>query len=128
MARSTRAGVEVEGGPQLRRAFKKMGARASDLRRVNADVGQVVLDRADTLVPRLSGELAATGRVEAGVGGARVTYGTIYAPPIMFGWRDRNIEPHPWLTDALDDTRAEVVARYEREVDSLVRRLDAEAP
>lgn len=127
-----RAGVEVEGGPELRRAFVKMGARADDLKDATRAATELVEREAESIVPRVTGALrdtirssvtARAGSVIAG-GRSRVPY----APPIHFGWHARNIEPQPFMFDALDRRRDDVVDRYRAQVDTIVRRFDAEAP
>jgi hypothetical protein len=132
MARSGgRAAVEVQGGPQLRRAFRRMGDRAGDLAEVHDDAARIVEDEAESLVPVLSGRLRETIRRSKRKTGASVLAGRSlvpYAGPIHFGWRARNIEPQPFLYDALDRRRTEVASRYAEGVESLVRRFDAEAP
>lgn len=131
-AKGGRAAVEVEGGPELRRAFRKYGDRADDLKDVHADAAGIVEAEAETLVPVLSGALRDTIRTTRTKSGASVLAGrgrTVpYAGPIHFGWRIRNIEPQPFLYDALDRRRGEVVQRYHEGVDDLIRRFDREAP
>lgn len=131
-AKGGRAAVEVEGGPQLRRAFRKLDDRASDLSELHHDIGELVADKAGDLVPRVSGRLAGTIRATRSKTSAAVLAGgrslVPYAGPIHFGWRARNIEPQPFLYDALDDRRGEVLRRYQDGIGDLVRRFDAEAP
>jgi hypothetical protein len=131
MARGGRAAVEVEGGPQLRRAFKRMEGRTEDLKDAHAAAGEIVAAEARTIVPVVSGRLMNDIRSSRAVGGASVLAGRSrvpYAGPIHFGWTARNIEPQPFLYEALDDRRDEVVERYEKEIASLVRKFDREAP
>jgi hypothetical protein len=131
VAKGTRAGVEVEGAPELRRAFRKLGDRADDLKGVHREAAELVADRAESLVPRLTGRLAGTIRTSAGKTGSAVLAGRSlvpYAGPIHFGWRARNIEPQPFLYDALDDRREAILDRYADAVESMVHRFDREAP
>lgn len=127
-----RAAVEVEGAPQLRRAFRKLDDRLDDLSELHQDIGELVADKAGDLVPRVSGRLAGTIRATRSRRAAAVVAGRSsvvpYAGPIHFGWRARNIEPQPFLYDALDDRRGEVLDRYRSGVDDLIRRFDREAP
>lgn len=127
-----RAGVEVEGGPELRRAFRKLGDRADDLKDAARNAATIVERRAESLVPRASGALAATIRSTATARAGTVIAGgramVPYAGPIHFGWHARNIEPQPFMYDALDDRRDEVVDAYRAAIDTLIRRFDAEAP
>lgn len=127
----TRPGIEVEGGPQLQRAFKKLGDRADDLKGLHGDIGEMVADTAESLVPVESGELQESISSSSRKTGATVLAGrrsVPYAGPIHFGWRARNIEPQPFLYDALDDRRDDIVRRYNDGIDDLVRRFDREAP
>lgn len=127
-----RAAVEVEGGPQLRRAFRRLDDRLDDLSALHQEVAELVEDRAEDLVPVASGRLRDTIRTSRRKTGASVLAGgrslVPYAGPIHFGWRARNIEPQPFLYDALDDRRGEVIERYQDGIGALVRRFDAEAP
>jgi hypothetical protein len=45
-----------------------------------------------------------------------------YAGPIHFGWPAHNIEPTPFLYDALDQRRSEVIDLYEQRVGDLIRK------
>lgn len=127
-----RSAVEVEGGPELRRAFGRLDDRLDDLSALHQDIAELVEDRAEELVPVVSGRLRDTIRTSRGKRSAAVIAGgkaaVPYAGPIHFGWRARNIEPQPFLYDALDDRRDEVLERYRDGVGALVRRFDAEAP
>ena len=51
-----------------------------------------------------------------------------YAGPIHFGWPARNIEPQPFLYDALDDKADEVAHLYGLGIEVLVDKLDRETP
>ena len=126
------AAVQVEGGPQLRRAFKKAGQRADDLSAANGRAAEIVERAAEDIVPVSSGRLRDSIRTARNARSSSVLAGgksgVPYAGPIHFGWRARNIEPQPFLYDALDDRREEVYATYSDEVASIVRRFDVEAP
>lgn len=123
--------VEVEGAKELRRALKHMQGDLKDLTRVHKTAGQAVLDEAREIVPRVSGVLGRSIRVRASTSKASILAGKSsvpYAGPIHFGWRRRNIEPQPFLYDALDRRRQEVVDVYQDEVGRLVRKVDRETP
>lgn len=123
--------VQVEGAKELRRALKHMNADLKDLSRVHKAAGQSVLDEAREIVPRVSGVLGRSIRLSATRTRASILAGKSsvpYAGPIHFGWRRRNIEPQPFLYDALDRRRQEVADVYGDEVGRLVRKVDRETP
>lgn len=126
-----RTGVTVEGGPELQRALRKFGDRLDDLKGVNQEIADEVAEEARDRAPVLTGRLRDSVR---GRGTKRRAYvqaggrGIPYAGPIHFGWAARNIEPQPFLYDALDARRDDVFDRYDKQVVKLIRRLDREAP
>jgi hypothetical protein len=90
--------------------------------------GEIVALRAGTLVPVRTGTLRETiasaptkyqGRVRAGRGQS-----VPYAGPIHFGWPARRIAPQPFIYDALDERRDEVVDLYTRRINELILEHD----
>jgi hypothetical protein len=61
------------------------------------------------------------GRVRIGYGGGAPS---LYAGPIHFGWPARRIRPQPFVYDALDPKRPEVLRLYERRIDELTKKYD----
>lgn len=127
----TKPGIEVEGGLQLRRAFKRLGDGADNLKALHGDLGRMVEETAEGLVPRVSGVLGESIRSSSRRTGATVLAGrraVPYAGPIHFGWRARNIEPQPFLYDALDERRNDIARKYADGIGDLVERFDRDAP
>lgn len=129
MARSRNNAIKVEGLKELQREIRRIEDTElkKKLRESNKAAAQLVADEAQSTVPRRSGRLAKTikakggqrdGTVKAGTG-ARVPY----AAPIHFGWRARNISPQPFLYEAQDKRRNEVIAYYEKALDDLGKKL-----
>jgi len=125
------ARVQVTGAKELRKAMQRMGADVSDLTKINREAARTVLEAARGLVPVQTGRLRKSMKA-----GATRTRGTVsagdrlveYAGPIHFGWPARNIEPQPFIYDALDARKDEVVDKYEAHIEALVRKLDRETP
>lgn len=120
--------IRVEGLNKLVRDLQKLeGDVASSIKSLNAELADDVAQTARQKVPRLTGTLAgsirSSGQQRTGVvrAGSR---GVPYAGPIHFGWAKRNIRPQPFLYDALDDRREDVVRRWARELDKLVNKVD----
>jgi hypothetical protein len=123
--------IEVHGAKEFRAAMRRFDADVNDLKAVNREAAQVVDVRALELVPRRSNTLSHSIRIAARPSGASILAGSRlvpYAGPIHFGWRAHNIEPQPFLFDAIDDRRDEVVRVYEDRIDELVLKVGRETP
>ena len=99
--------------------FTKVGQDAAD---IVAAEGRALSPRGETL------RLRRSIKARASKTRSRVTARTIYAGVIHFGWPRHNIEPQPFLYDALDKRSDEVIALYERRITALVQKLDRETP
>lgn len=118
-----RAAVEVEGAKQLRKALTEMGDEAvADLKSVNLEAAELVAAAARPLVPTRTGKLQGSVRASGTKtrGSVKAGFKKIpYAGPIHFGWPDRNISPQPFLYDAIDRRRDEVMQAYRDNVKNL---------
>ena len=120
------ASYEVEGGKELRRSLKKVEDGLVDLKKVHADVAAVVVDRARSITPVVSGALVSSIR-GAGTqrealiraGGAKVPYANVQE----WGWPRRNIPAQPYLRPAAQSTKPEWKELYERRIDELLSKV-----
>lgn len=120
---TTTTSIKVVGAKDLSKALRKVEGGIDDLKGVHADAAKIVERRASQLVPartgRLGSSIRSSGQARQGVvraGRASVPY----AGAIHFGWAERNIKPQPFLYEALDSRRDEVLEEYERQVDDIV--------
>jgi hypothetical protein len=123
--------ILVEGARETRRAFREIGDDMSDLRELHKRLADDVAGTAKTKVPVRSGRLQRSIRGSGTKTAARVRAGNNrksgpssvpYAAPIHFGWGSRGIRPQPFLYEALDDRRQEVVDTYNRQIREIIRR------
>jgi HK97 gp10 family phage protein len=123
--------VRIDGIKDIRRSVNRLGkdldkdAAKGALKEMNAEAAEKVKQTAAGLVPVRTGQLASTLRASGTQKSARVRAGTKrvpYAAPIHFGWPARNISPQPFLYDALDKRRNEVVDIYEKRLSALIRK------
>ena len=118
--------VSVEGARELRKALKTVGDEAkAGLKETNVEVAEIVARAAVTRVPTQSGALRETIRAAGAQTRASVKAGfkkVPYAGPIHFGWPARNIAPQPFLYDALDARRGEVVDAYQNGMADLLKK------
>lgn len=116
--------VEVKGLRALSRDLKRVDDdMAKKLREIAKDAAETVASTARTLVPYRSGDLQASIRAGATARSGVVRVGkraVPYAGPIHFGWLRRHIAPQPFLYQALDRRRTEVVEAFERQVEELI--------
>ena len=123
--------VQVTGAKELRKALKNMGDDLSDLTALHRELAEMVASAARSRTPVRSGRLMQSVRGKGSKTRASVTAGgrgVVYAGPIHFGWPAHNIEPQPFLYDALDARKRAVVDRYESRIGDLVKKLDRETP
>jgi hypothetical protein len=111
--------VNVVGLAELTRTMRKAGKDISELKDAHTAAATIVAERASQLAPRRSGALAGSirpakqaARARVNVGGGRIKY----ANPIHWGWPARNIAPSLFLTDAAEQTKAEWLEQYERDI------------
>lgn len=118
--------VRIEGLTELRVKMRALDKAARKELNVIAKAAAVpVATEAARRVPKLTGRLAASIRAAGTQKGAKVRAGRSavpYAGPIHFGWPARNIRPQPFLYDALDDRRNEVLEAYERGMTAIIAR------
>jgi hypothetical protein len=121
-------------------ALRRFGDEAkAEIKEVNRDAAELVEKRAKQLVPVQSGALQRSIRSSGQLGKGVVRAGgrgVPYANPIHWGWPTRPrrkwgtpgrtaggpFGSQPFLTDALDDERREILKLYSRELERLARK------
>lgn len=124
-------GTKITGEREVRAKIRKLqdsisqSSAKGDLKAFHAEGAKIVEKDAAGRAPVRSGmlrsSLRSSGTQRSGVvraGKAAVPY----AGPIHFGWRARNISPQPFMYDALDARRGEVVKVFDKGVKDLIRK------
>lgn len=117
--------IKTQGLSKLNRAMVGLGNDAEDNRELMFRLGQIVADEAKRLAPVRSGKLRDSIRPGRGKTKAVVRGGfrsVPYAPVIHYGWSDRNIQPQPYLLQALQNKREHVIAAFENGVRELTHK------
>jgi hypothetical protein len=122
-------GVErIDGLREVQRDLRKLGKDTrTEMKGTHQRAAEIVLAGAKRLVPVRTGNLAASMRAMATQTSGRIRVGKAsvpYAGPIHFGWPARNIKPNPFVYDALDPRRDEIVGLYEERIDQLIKKYD----
>jgi hypothetical protein len=108
--------LKTEGLAKASRALSKAGDYAEDQRDLMHRIGNLVVGEAKGLAPARSGDLRDAIRAGRGKTKAVVRAGfrrVPYAPVIHYGWADHNIEPQPYMLQALANKRSEAFAMYQ---------------
>ncbi len=126
----TEPALNINGGRKLRKAFKEVGDDMSDLKDLHRRLADNVAGTAKTKVPVRSGRLKnsirgsgtkTAARVKAG-NNRKTASGVPYGPPIHWGWARKGIRAQPFLYEALDVKRQEVIDTYNKEVRTIIRK------
>lgn len=122
-----KAAIQVDGARELRRAFRQLPKEyRKELAAIHKKAAEPVARTAARLAPKRSGRLAGSIRPLGSQRAGRVAAGrksVPYAGPIHWGWPARNIEPQPFLTDALHQKEREAVGIFESEFDALIDKV-----
>ena len=115
--------IRTQGLAKTAKALEKAGADSTDMKQLMYDIGMIVVRASQP--PVLTGRLAASLRAGRGktkavvrAGGARVPY----APVIHYGWSTRNIEPQPFLLEALQNKRGDVFRAIDNGIEDILRK------
>lgn len=127
-----RAGKQdIEGLRELQKALRQMGdATKMEMKPTHLQAAEIVSADARSKAPVRSGRLRNSIKASAVMSGGRVRIGygggapSLYAGPIHFGWPARRIRPQPFVYDALDPKRPEILRLYEDRIDELTKKYD----
>lgn len=121
--------LQIAGLREVLRDLRALGVDSRErMKETHRQAGNVVAQKAVSLAPVRTGQLATTiisaptqyqGRVRAGRGQS-----IPYAGPIHFGWPARRIKPQPFIYDALDERREEVLTIYADRIGELIEQHD----
>jgi hypothetical protein len=119
------AEIKVEGLAELRKGLKQLDDKfPKELNKVAKDSAELVSSEAKIIAPKRSGRLAGAIKPSGTAKGAMVRVGGLeYHRVIHFGWARHSISPNPFLYRARDAREAEVMAKFEREVQALVNKV-----
>ena len=118
-----RGAQQIEGLKEVNAALRSMSKDTrDDMKATHKKAAAIVIAGAKRFVPVRTGRLAEPIRDGSTQRMGRVRVGSAsvpYAGPIHFGWPARSIKPQPFIYDALDGRRDEVVKVYVQRIDSL---------
>jgi hypothetical protein len=123
-----RGNIKIQGITKAQRDIRNFDQNAQDdLKVVHLENAKIVAAVAGRLVPYKTGKLAESVRAGALKNSGVVRAGfprkdPLYAGPIHFGWPKRRITPNPFIYDALDQRKQEVIQNYVDAIDRLTNK------
>lgn len=120
------AAIRVKGLRETVRSLERFGAEVSDLKAAFTKIGNLVVDEAKVIAPRRSGKLASTivASKTKNKSIVRAGRGIEYAGVIHYGWPSHGIEPHPFLTTAVEHQQQAAIRTLDAELNNIIRKLD----
>lgn len=117
--------LRVEGLRKTIRQMEKAGVDSQDMKVLMHELGMIVVKAASP--PRDSGTLAGTIRAGRGktkavvrAGGARAPYAGV----IHYGWPARGISPNPFLVNAMQRRRSNVLDTLDKGIEDILKKND----
>jgi HK97 gp10 family phage protein len=127
------SGIRVTGVNEAVRALRFLGAPSKEVGQASFEAGEIVSNRARTLVPVRTGKLRSSIKTFRERNKVKVRAGNEksvpYANPIHWGWnydkvrlQAKNIRPRPFFTNALSTTRQQVYKTYVDGLQALINK------
>lgn len=116
--------IRIDGLKELNAKLRAVGDDSQDMPDLMHRIGNIVITNAKP--PRISGEMGMTMRAGRGKTKAVVRCGykkrAEYSGVVHFGWPARRIKPQPFLVDALEKTREQVVVELTNGLNQILRK------
>lgn len=117
-------GLKIEGLREVQAALRGVSDTAkNEMKATHLQAAKIIVPLAKQLAPVRTGRLAASLRASATRTSGRVRAGSNavpYAGPIHFGWPARSIKPQPFVYEALDPRRDEVLEIYAKRMNQII--------
>jgi hypothetical protein len=124
VSKGTGSKIQIDGLKETQKALREMSDDLKDeMKPTHKAAAEVIVDGAKRYVPVRTGRLAGSIRALATRTSGRVRAGSAsvpYAGPIHFGWPERRIKPQPFIYEAMDTRRKEVLDIYAARIYGLV--------
>jgi hypothetical protein len=108
--------MTITGEDTVARTMRQASRSLADMTTAHKAAAGIIADAAQGTAPRLTGALAAATRPEGGREGAGISNDLPYFGPIHYGWAQHNIEPQPFVDEAVTESQDEWFAVYEHAV------------
>jgi len=106
------AKMKVEGVPEVKRAFGKVGDKIQDLSKAHQAEAEMLLPDVQSATRQGSGALVAGWRTEGMATQAQFSNDVVYAGVQEFGWADHGIEPTNAIVQAFERNAERTEAVY----------------
>lgn len=123
--------VEIDGLKELQREIRKLRDKElnAEMKKANKAAAQVAVDDGKPRAPRVSGSLSSSIKAANSAKYAAIKAGSPkkvpYAGVIHFGWPRRNIQPQPFLDEAIRAKFGDIRDTYEDALRAVVAVLES---
>lgn len=128
VAPGTGSRIQIEGLKETQAALRAVSDDLkTEMKPTHLKAAEIIVEGSKKYVPVRSGRLASSIRAFATQTGGRVRVGSAavpYAGPVHFGWPARRIKPQPFIYDAMDERRQEVLQTYADRLSKIFVRYD----
>jgi HK97 gp10 family phage protein len=132
-------GIKVAGLNEAIRNLRAIGVPSAEIGQASQQAGDIVANRARSLVPVRTGALRSTIKAKKIARKVVVSAGNNtkvpYANPIHFGWnydkvnlQAKNIRPRPFFSNSLRDTRKQVYELFFDNIGKLLKKYSNTTP
>ena len=120
--------IQIDGLKETQAALRAVSNDLkTEMKPTHLKAAEVIVEGAKRYVPVNTGRLAASIRAAATQTGGKVRAGSAavpYAGPVHFGWPARRIKPQPFIYEAMDVRRQEVLDVYAERLSKIFIRYD----
>jgi len=119
--------ISVEGEEKVKAALAKVEKDIVDRLELNKDLSEELSRKASAMAPRLTGALASSVKGNPSNEKAQILAGSNavpYAGVQEYGWPAKNIQAQPYLRPAVFDNMDYIVEKYNKYIESIVRKYN----
>jgi len=119
--------ISVEGEEKVKAALTKLEKDIVDRSELNKDLSEDLSRKASAMAPRLTGALASSVKGNPSNEKAQILAGSNavpYAGVQEYGWPAKNIQAQPYLRPAVFDNMDYIVEKYNKYIESIVRKYN----
>ena len=121
------ANISIQGVKEVTDSLSKLGRDLESNLELNKELSTTLSQKASALAPRLTGALASSVVGNPSSEKAQILAGSAavpYAGVTEYGWPQRNREPRPYLTPAVNNNIGYIIEKYNDSIKKAIQKYD----